>query len=81
MVIDGTTTVVLYGDHGQRHETAIVLGKKSKISLFEGDKTTFKSKVKGDSLILNYVTKHKTVIRVGDDLLVYLLGTFHPHSR
>ncbi|KAL2202165.1 glycoside hydrolase family 35 protein [Sarocladium strictum] len=79
--IDGVTVLLLYGDHGQLHETAIttaadvpltVFGDRDDTKLFNVTSTKSSQKSK-KNIVLNYRTTGKSAVRIGDDLLVYIL--------
>lgn len=74
--------VVLYGDHGQTHETSIITPKSASYTVF-GDNDLTRSfnisriEARDESqhtIVLNYQTMGKSAVKVGDDLLLYILG-------
>jgi hypothetical protein len=71
--IDNRDVIVLYGNEGETHETAFKLGGKSfDIKIVSGTgKVT--SKIIGGSLVINYSTDGFTVVKMGDNILAYIL--------
>ncbi|KAA8894151.1 glycoside hydrolase family 35 protein [Sphaerosporella brunnea] len=66
-----TTVVVLYGSPGETHETAFTAPGSAKVSVVSGDQQVSSSTSNG-SVILNYKTVGKTVVKVGSSLVVYI---------
>lgn len=77
-MIDGTTVVVLYGDNGQTHETAVKTCRKQTVSVFGDDTASVTSRSGSGSLIIQYLTTGMTVVQIGQNLLLYLLGIPEP---
>lgn len=73
-MIDGITTVILYGDQGQTHESAITINGTEKSAVFGDDKQSTIVHQDENTITLNYVTAGKQVVHIGDKLRIYLLG-------
>ena len=66
------TVLILYGGANETHEAAFTTSSNALIIEGSGVETQLSSK----SLILNWaVTPTRKVVQIGQDLLVYLLGT------
>lgn len=63
--------VVLYGASGETHETAFEGTGSAKVQAI-GD-VDIKSLTKDGVTIINYVTKGKSTVQIGDDLIVYIV--------
>ena len=70
------TVLVLYGGLNETHELAftnVTFREEEALEFIEGGE--LKTTTIGDMLVLNWVvTLHRKVVRVGENLFVYLLG-------
>jgi hypothetical protein len=63
--------VILYGGPGETHETSFALSGAPRVEVLSGDDQVQSSTSNG-TVILNYKTDGKTVVRVGNDLILYI---------
>lgn len=77
--IDGRDVIVLYGNAGELHETAIAIqdanSAHAKVVAGTGKVA---QKITGRTLVLQYTTIGQTVVQVGRTTLLYLLGKSLP---
>jgi hypothetical protein len=76
--IDGRDVILLYGNAGELHETAIkfTTAAPPTVKVVSGS-GTIKQKVitsGGSALALQFTTNGQTVVQVGDKTLLYILG-------
>ncbi|KAJ6627468.1 glycoside hydrolase superfamily [Mycena sp. CBHHK59/15] len=86
--IDGRDVILLYGNIGELHETAIKFTSKAPTATVVSGKGSIKTKIlAGNSLVLQYTTTGQTVVEVGNAILyildranAYQFWVLHPPS-
>jgi len=74
-VIDGVTVMILYGNTGELHETSFAVGDASTKATVLFGNTTFKQQnTASNTLTLQYTTTGQTVVSVGANLKLYIVG-------
>ncbi|KAL0580896.1 hypothetical protein V5O48_001089 [Marasmius crinis-equi] len=74
--IDGMDVIVLYGNAGELHETAIAYsGSNTTLtaSVVDGKGPIQQKSLSASSLAIQYTTSGQTVVRVGESVILYLL--------
>jgi hypothetical protein len=73
--IDGRDVILLYGNPGELHETAIKFtGSVPTAKVVSGNGTIKQDSLNGTNLVLQYTTNGQTVVSIGDRILLYILG-------
>jgi hypothetical protein len=73
--VDGRTVVVLYGNKGETHETAVKFtGAAPTAKVVSGSGTLKTGVLNGTALAIQYTTTGETVVQVGSNLLLYIVG-------
>jgi hypothetical protein len=74
--IDSRDIFVLYGNAGETFETAFIYnGTVPQVTVVSGTSTP-KMATKNGALVLQYTTTGSTVVTVGNEILLYILGQF-----
>lgn len=75
--IDGRDVILVYGNAGELHETGIKFGTTTAptVKVLSGSGTLKQKVLSGGVLALQYTTLGQTVVQVGSNTLVYILGT------
>ncbi|KAF8204850.1 glycoside hydrolase family 35 protein [Pholiota molesta] len=73
--IDGRDVILLYGNSGELHETAIKFTSPAPptVKVVSGTGTIKQKVLTGGALALQYTTSGQTVVQVGSNILLYIL--------
>ncbi|KAF4619804.1 hypothetical protein D9613_005466 [Agrocybe pediades] len=72
--IDGRDIIVLYGNSGELHETAIKFATEAPtVKVVSGNTAIKQKQLPGGSLALQFITSGQTVVQVGDNTLLYIV--------
>lgn len=73
--VDDKYVVLVYGRAGETHETAFIRpdDEHSDCEIYEGSLNTCKPD--SETIFVNYNTVGQSVIKVGGDILLYILGS------
>ncbi|KAH9482883.1 Beta-galactosidase A [Psilocybe cubensis] len=73
--IDGRDIILVYGNAGELHETAIKFASATApaVKVLSGSGTLKQKVLNGGALALQFTTSGQTVVQVGSDTLVYIL--------
>jgi hypothetical protein len=69
VTIDGRDVIVVYGNAGEKHETAFVFGSTPPVTTVSGAEV--QSSTSNGALVLSYITSGQSVVQ-------YFVGTFLP---
>lgn len=74
--IDGRDIILVYGNAGELHETAIKFKTSTApaVKVLSGSSTVKQKVLNGGALALQYSTLGQTVVQVGSNTLIYILG-------
>lgn len=73
--IDGRDVIILYGNAGELHETAIKFdGAVPTATVVSGSGPVKQKTLDSSTLALQYITTGQTVVEVGSKVLLYILG-------
>lgn len=75
--IDGRDVIIVYGNAGELHETAFKFDSTSGVpsaNVVSGTQFLKTETINSTSLIIQYTTSGQTVVEVGSNILLYILG-------
>ncbi|KAF9230278.1 glycoside hydrolase family 35 protein, partial [Melanogaster broomeanus] len=77
--IDSRDIIIVYGNDGELHETAFKFSATSKVpsaKVVSGTGTIKTGMIDSTNLVVQYTTAGQTVVEVGSDILLYILGGY-----
>ena len=76
MTIDGRDVIIVYGNAGELHETAFMFNSTSipSANVVSGTQSLKTETINTTSLVIQYTTSGQTVVEVGSNILLYILG-------
>lgn len=74
--IDGRDVIIVYGNAGELHETAFKFNSTSIPSpnVVSGTQSLKTGTTTSTSLVIQYTTTGQTVVEIGSNILLYILG-------
>jgi hypothetical protein len=73
--IGSKNVILLYGNNGELHETAIKFqGTAPRVTVVSGTAKIKQQTLSGSALALQFTTDGQTVVQVGNNTLLYILG-------
>lgn len=74
--IDGRDVIIVYGNAGELHETAFMFNSTSipNAKVVSGSQSLKTGTITSTSLVIQYTTTGQTVVEVGSNILLYILG-------
>lgn len=74
--INEKDVIIVYGNEGELHETAFTFnGTVPFATVVSGSGTVKQQTINDNHLVLQYTTTGQTVVEVGSDILLYILGS------
>ena len=74
--IDDRDVIIIYGNTGELHETAFKFGSTSipSANVVSGTQSLKTETINSTCLVIQYTTSGQTVVEVGSNILLYILG-------